>query len=619
MEAARRLGPWLVFCIVYADIGTSVFYVPGILYGNPHVHPPTGIGELATLAQLLTLGVFVLIARKYAEICARCPDGGGVVSIAEQAFPSAPTLALVGGAMITIDYFLTSAISGVSGIYYLQSVANFPRELVVPITIACMLGLIVLNIVGLKESASVTAAMTVAMIIVNLVLIALASVRITAEHAWGRLFDQVFHPDVKLTPTTLLIGYANTWLAYSGLESGAQVSGAMADPTRKTASRAMWGVIFAIAIMSPALTAFSINRLPEEFKVSEPEAYISQLAYQVAQGRWLQALTVVSATLLLLMACNTALVGNYHVNSRLTSAGFLPRVLARRHRKYGTPYISIIISASVPILVLMATWGDVTALGDLYSFGLLGTLVISSVSVDVLRWKEHGNPFQFLGGSFTTGALLLAWLINLVHKPDATLFGGGLTTLMVVLGISYRRGWIPKVAAPAPVVTSWREAERAAGLAPEAAKVLTLEEAIDLKPLESSSIMVALRGLNERLLEDAAWLAKGRGERSVYVVVVDEVPGLFMPHEIAPTEEATSLLSRAYEVLQRKFGLLALPVWRIGNDAAKALAEAATELKVGALIVGTTKRSAIWHLMRGNVLKGLLKNLPAETRLLISS
>src|SRR5437870_1037188 len=98
MQAARRLGPWLVFCIVYADIGTSVFYVPGILYGNPHASPPTGIGELATLAQLLTLGVFVLIARKYSEISARCPDGGGVVSIAALAFPSVPSLALVGGA-----------------------------------------------------------------------------------------------------------------------------------------------------------------------------------------------------------------------------------------------------------------------------------------------------------------------------------------------------------------------------------------------------------------------------------------------------------------------------------------------------------------------------------------
>jgi hypothetical protein len=271
------------------------------------------------------------------------------------------------------------------------------------------------------------------------------------------------------------------------------------------------------------------------------------------------------------------------------------------------------------MIVLVATRGNVDALGDLYSFGLLGTLVISSISIDRLRWREHMSPFEFLAGSLTTIALLLAWGINLFHKPAALFFGGGLTAVMVALGMAYRHGWIPAVKAPAPAALSWREAERAAGAAPEAAKVLTLEEAIDLRPLESSSVLVALRGFNETLIEDAAYLAKGRGERSVYVVVCDEVPGLYIPHDVTPSEDAQSLLTRSYDLLQRRHQLLALPIWRLSSDASGAIAEAATDLKVKAVVVGTTKRGAIWHLLRGNVLKGLLKRLPADTRLVISS
>jgi nucleotide-binding universal stress UspA family protein len=377
-------------------------------------------------------------------------------------------------------------------------------------------------------------------------------------------------------------------------------------------------VIVSIAFVSPTLTAFSLFLLDNRTKVLESESYISHLAAVIVDGRWLQVLTVISATLLLIMACNTALVGNYHVNSRLTAAGFLPPALGVRNRRFGTPHASIVISGTVPMIVLFATRGEVAALGDLYAFGLLGTLVISSVSIDVLRWREHGNPFAFITGSLTTAALLLAWAINLVHKPNATVFGGGLTLLLVGLGVAYRRGWIPRVAAPAPIVT-WREAERAAGEQPEAAKVLTLEEALDLRPLESSQTLVALRGFNERLLEDAALLAKGLGERAVYVIVVDEVPGLYLPFDVAPSEEATRLLTQAYEHFRSRFGLLALPIWRIGNDAAAAIAEAATELEARVVLVGTTKRSAIWHMLRGNVLKGLLKRLPQETRLMISS
>src|SRR5262249_11678333 len=158
--------------VVYADIGTSVFYVPGLLYNS--------IGNLATLAQIITTGVFISICRKYVEICERCPDGGGVVSIAHEAFPRWRFAALLGGCMITIDYFLTSAISGLSGILYLQTLIHFPKALAVGIPIACLFALLALNIVGLKESAEVTAVMAMLKLAVNLVIIVLAAMQISA-------------------------------------------------------------------------------------------------------------------------------------------------------------------------------------------------------------------------------------------------------------------------------------------------------------------------------------------------------------------------------------------------------------------------------------------------------
>lgn len=617
--ASKRLSAWLVFAVVYADIGTSVFYVPGILY--------LSIGNLAALAQVLTLGVFIAIARKYAEISHRCPDGGGVVSICAQAFPTLPWLALVGGSLITIDYFLTSAISGVSAIYYLNSLLGIDDALGVPkaslavaVASACLLGLLWLNVIGLKESASVTASIAVLKLVTATLLILLSAFHITAAGRWGELFELLSDPGAgkKLTATMLLIGYAETWLAYSGLESGAQVSGAMAPPVDRTASRAMWGVIGAISVISPTLTAFCLFRLSPEVKTAEPEAFISALA-ATEGGIALKVLAVISATLLLVMACNTAIVGNYHVNSRLVAAGFLPPALGSRNRRYGTPHWSIAVSALVPIAVIFATGGRVDKLGDLYSFGLLGTLALSSVSIDVLRWREHGTPFAFLTGSITTMALGLAWSINLVHKPAALVFGGGLTVLFVGAGLLVRGGWLGKALGPEARAATLREAEELGAAAPEAAKVLTLSEAVDLRPLERSKIIVALRGLNERLLEDAATFAKGSGERAVYVVYVDEVPGLFLPTDVAPSDEAQNVLHRAYEILEKRHQILALPIWRLASDTPLAIAEAAQELGATAVFVGTTKRGAIWHLMRGNVLKGLLKALPQETRLLIAS
>ena len=72
-HAAIRLGPLLCWAVVFADVGTSIYYVPGILYGN--------VGNLAGFFVMLTMFVFVLLTLKYAEVTHRFPQGGGVVTV----------------------------------------------------------------------------------------------------------------------------------------------------------------------------------------------------------------------------------------------------------------------------------------------------------------------------------------------------------------------------------------------------------------------------------------------------------------------------------------------------------------------------------------------------------
>src|SRR5579859_8049509 len=71
------LGPLLCWAVVFADIGTSIYYTPGILYQT--------VQGLAGFFVLLTMIVFVLLTLKYAEVTHRFPQGGGVVTVAAQA------------------------------------------------------------------------------------------------------------------------------------------------------------------------------------------------------------------------------------------------------------------------------------------------------------------------------------------------------------------------------------------------------------------------------------------------------------------------------------------------------------------------------------------------------
>ena len=147
-EGERRLGPLLCWAVVFADIGTSVYYVPGILYGN--------VGSLAGFFVFMTTSVFVLLALKYAEVVHRFPQGGGVVTVAAQAMNH--WVGALGGMFILVDYSLTAAISCLSGMLYFSVVVPAIEPFALMATIGTIVLLGVLNWLGISASAKVSLA-----------------------------------------------------------------------------------------------------------------------------------------------------------------------------------------------------------------------------------------------------------------------------------------------------------------------------------------------------------------------------------------------------------------------------------------------------------------------------
>ncbi len=423
-----NLGAFLCWAVVFADIGTSIYYVPGILYGH--------FGSRSTIFVLMTFFVFVLLCVKYAEVTWRYPEGGGVVNVSSQALH--PFAGLLGGLFITVDYYLTAALSALSGVFYLSVVAPGINHVVLQLTVVALVGLAVLNVLGIRESARTTAVFaTAAAIGQGAVLLA------TAVYLGPSGVIHSFHAVLTgppLTLSTVLLGYGAAFLAFSGLESIAQLAPAMREPRRQVAYRAMGGVILAIGLTSPLLTLWSTTLLAPN---ADPNQFISLLGAHVA-GRLLADYVAVSGAILLVFASNTAIIGSYHVFIALARMGFLPRALERRNRWRLTPHWAILASVSVPVIVVIASQGSVDLLGDLYAFGLLGTFVLTCVSLDVVRWREYkewdvGTILFFAVGILTTALVITAWIVNIVGKQRATEFGGGLTVIGLIIGLSTYR------------------------------------------------------------------------------------------------------------------------------------------------------------------------------------
>ena len=595
----RMLGPLLCWAIVYADIGTSVYYVPGLLFRS--------VGTSAATFVLATSLAFVLLAEKYSDIATRYPGGGGVVSVAEEAF--GPRMGALGGMLILVDYFLTAAISSISGFTYLATLVPALQGLELPLAAAGLLLLGVLNWIGIRESAQVSAGIAVFAFAALLLLIGVTVAQIDADD-WNKV-RAASTVAGRIPIADAITGFAFAWLAFSGLESLAQISPAMRPPRRRTAGLAMLLVVIAVLATSPLLTAFATNLLPSTVN---PDAFQSELAFAMG-GPWLRMLIVVSASALLLFAANTAVVGTYHVVGALADGDFLPRPLVRRSEKFGTPHLAIALAALVPIAVLIATRGSLGALGDLYAFGLLGAFFLSSLSLDRVRISEGRTGMLFWVGVATTGLVLIAFATNLVEKPHATVFGGALTLTMLVYGLLHRGG-LPFLRRSRSAIVTTQEAERIAAESPAAVEILTLKEALDLRPTYAPQTLVCLRGPNQRLLEEAATHAGGAHEHDIAVLFVEEVPGLFVPRDTQPTREAREVLADAVAWLNAR-GLTAVPIWRLAQDTGDAIVQVAQELRVNAILVGTSQRGTLWRFLRGNVLARLVTRTPREVRIVI--
>jgi amino acid transporter len=428
---AGTLGVLLCWALVFADIGTSVYYTPGILFQQ--------FGAHSALFVCLVFVVFVLLAVKYSEVAIRFPEGGGVVSVATKAFH--PLVGLVGGLLILADYFLTAGLSATSGVIYLSVLIDPLRPFIIAAAISALLLLGALNVVGIATSAEITAFFAIAAAVTQLTVVVAVILAFGPARIWADFGAVLAGP--PLAPTGLMVGYAGAFLAFSGLESIAQLAPAMKSPRTRVAPRTMFYVVLSLLVTSPLLTLWSTTLLAPGTNMNQAISLLGG----VAAGPMLQDAVAVSGALLLIFACNTAMIGSYHVFLALSRMRFLPTLLQRANRWRGTPHISIGVATLVPLLVVLITGASTTFLGDLYAFGLLGAFSVTCLSLDVIRWREMHAPRPrkpavrtsmplFLVGGATSVAVAVAWVTNIVAKPLATVYGGVLVLAGVGIALS---------------------------------------------------------------------------------------------------------------------------------------------------------------------------------------
>ncbi len=594
-----HLGPVLAWAVVFADLGTSVFYVPAILYAQ--------VGAAAPWFVLLVSIAFIFVAFGHLTVVHRYPQGGGGISAAAEAF--GPRVAVISGALMVSAYLLTIGISVVTALHYIAAIEPFRYEIPILSVVAILL-LGGLHWIGMRELARLALGLAIASLVFEGGVVAAVLVKVDVTRLFQEVWKTLREPAIRHWGDATA-GIAATWLAFSGLESLAQLAPALREPRRKVTKIVSAMVVISLLVTVPIFTVITV----EAARVSQivPQPALVAVVAEMFGGRSLLVMMSLTAAAFLLVAANVAFIGCYNVFKTVGELGYLPAILATRNKRFGTPRGAVAVITAAAVVLVIATGGRMLALGKIFAFGLLGSYAITSVSLLVLAWRERRRGLPLLMHGIASVALLFPWVTSLYTKPKATLYGVLVTGFQLGVAFVTHRGWIRSGRFGYLRAAS---AERAASAGQSANEVVTLEEAVALRAAYPSTTLVALRGRNQGLCREAVRRARGAGDAAVYVIFVDEVPGLFFPPRTGPSDDALDVFDAAVADV-RAAGLEAVPIWRLAHDAGASIAEAAEELGVRCVMMGTTARSAVWQFLRGDVLKRLLSELPEPVHVVI--
>ncbi len=468
----RSLGIPALYAAGYGDVGSSIYYALGIV---------GAVALGATPVALAIAGVaFIFVALTYSEGAAMFPEAGGSASFAHHAFNE--QISFISGWALILTYIATIAISAYTIPPYLGHFWPILKESPAAGTIMSMgivFLLMIINVIGIKESSIVNvsaAIMDLAVQILIVVLGALLVFNLTTLHAHITLYWPSWE--------NLFVGIALAAVAYTGVETIAQMAEETRQPTRKvpfanilTAVTVL--VIFA-GIATVGLSTMSPTELATEWAHDPVAGIVHNLSGAIAPHemavKWfsgaevqiifawimsavrelLPILVGLLAASILLIATNAGLIGISRVTYYLGRQGLVPGVLASIHPRFRTPWVAIIFFSAISTVLLIPGFFAPQAfihLGALYAFGAALTYFLAHASILKLRDKhpELPRPFKIaanlkIGGrelplTSMLGMLVTAfvWVVLVITQAYSRWVGIGWMALG--LGVYYLYRW----------------------------------------------------------------------------------------------------------------------------------------------------------------------------------
>jgi amino acid transporter len=385
-----------------------------------------GVGGAMAFRPLVPIAIIVcilmvIVVLSYRQTIMAYPSGGGAYIVSRENLGKIPSL--IAASSLLVDYILTVSVSVAGGVLAIRTATGLSKSWAVPICLACVLLMTIINLRGVKESGAAFAGPTYFYIVMLVILIASAMYRIFIAKNLGQIPNKLLSEEaIELSKSAkslgwfmLLRAFSSGAVALSGVEAVSNGVPAFEKPESKNASTTLMimGGILGSCFLGVSIIAARLK----PFRGENDGNGLGLIAQHVYGGKGLMFwLTMIATFLILILAANTAYADFPRLASFVSRDGFLPKQFANLGRRLvfsnGVLFLAIVAS-----LLIVAFNGDISKLIPLYAFGVFTgfTLSQSGMVKHHLKHKERGWQLGIVInaiGAFTTGLIAVIVVVS---------------------------------------------------------------------------------------------------------------------------------------------------------------------------------------------------------------
>jgi len=430
----------LALTAFFAWVGLGVDGLSSSSYGPEEaflaLHQHTYLSIFVVLGTVATI---LVISKSYTQIIEAFPMGGGGYVVASKLL--SPTLGMISGSALLIDYILTITLSIASGADALFSfLPPSWYEYRLSFAVIVLVIMMIMNLRGVKESVTMLVPLLAIFVITHAIMflyafISHASSFPTVATAVG---SDIYASQSELGWIGMMIiilrAYSMGAGTFTGIEAVSNGMQILREPRVETAKRTMRYMAVSLSIVVVGLMLsyllFNVSHTPGK---TLNAVLFEKITTEWGGGTWTSwflYLTLISEAVLLFAAAQTGFLGGPGILANMAMDKWLPSKFSILSDRLVT-HNGVYVMGGAAMVLMVMTGGSVKFLVVLYSINVFITFVLSQLGMVRHWWQMRKQDTQWVKKITVNGVGLFFASFILITMAIIKFYEGGWITIII--------------------------------------------------------------------------------------------------------------------------------------------------------------------------------------------